>query len=312
MLEAICLKALQKKPDDRYESAMAMIDDLDEIRTESGRSKIVAVASPRKRDAATASPPDNDDEQATEVRVPALTPVGSPNKAHLELPPAQKRNSPAEQIRTVEMAKTPITAGRARRRTVAGLAAASIAGFVLVTVALDRLMPAEKAPPIVAPASSNSVPPAPAPTPEVTVPQLAPRATPSTLESKAKKSGRKRKNKSKRKEMAPPPSAEQAVDVEAPKATAATPAVDKRQRARELHAQASAALRSGNQKKALKRLKAAVALDPLYAPLHRDIGKLYVRRRRLKKGVAHYKRYLALSPNASDAKTYRAIIRQLE
>ena len=77
-----------------------------------------------------------------------------------------------------------------------------------------------------------------------------------------------------------------------------------------MHALASKALRSGDHKGALRQLRAAVALDPGYAPLHRELGKLYMRSRDRKKGVAHFRKYVELAPTASDTKVYREIIRQ--
>ncbi len=310
ILSEVCMRALEKKPEDRFPTAMGMLDALAPVRSESSRSLLPSVES----DAVVTQPdlPATDEHIETKVKTPALTPSTTPNKAHLDLPAAERRASGAEELQTVEMMRLPIEARRKRTRNLLMLGGAALAGFLLVTLALDRIVPTKAPPkaPVVEPVPEASPPPVKRPAspgiPRVVGVRAPTKATP------APKARKKRKKKRRPGASAAPAAANAPPAAAAPVAPKPPPAVKKKDRVRQLHADASAALRAGDQKAALRLLKTAVRIDPGYAPLHRDLGKLYMRQRNRKKGVAHYKRYVKLSPDAADAKAFRTIIRRFE
>jgi len=91
----------------------------------------------------------------------------------------------------------------------------------------------------------------------------------------------------------------------APKPTAA-------ERARELHREGLRLMRQRDLDGALARLAQARRLAPGMAVLHRDMGRIAMRRGQRDAAVGHFRRYLQAAPNASDAVTYRTIIESLK
>ena len=332
LLSEVCLRALAKKPEDRYGSALAVIDALAPMRSDSSRALLPAFsdpgdpgedADPAQGVATQPNLPAASDELQTKRRTPALTPANTPNRAHLELPQAERRPNIADELQTVEIARLPVRQRRRRHQRLALLAGAALAGFVVVTLVLDRFIPAPAGDPArvikptpVAVAAPSQAPPPPlvepptpslpaGPTPRVVGVLAEPARSPARSPARARRAKRSRRKRGKEgtagtmasPEPAPPPPAE-------------PPQETVREQARRMHALASKALRSGDHKGALRQLRAAVALDPGYAPLHRELGKLYMRSRDRKKGVAHFRKYVELAPTASDTKVYREIIRQ--
>lgn len=59
-------------------------------------------------------------------------------------------------------------------------------------------------------------------------------------------------------------------------------------------------------------LERCVALDAQHAGCHRALGALYASTGRPRGALAHYRRYVELAPDASDARAIRAIVERAE
>lgn len=82
--------------------------------------------------------------------------------------------------------------------------------------------------------------------------------------------------------------------------------------ARGVGSEGQQAMVNGKVARAETLLLACVELDPSAANCHRSLGVLYAKKEETKKAIAHYKRYVALAPESSDAERVRRMIQDAE
>lgn len=95
------------------------------------------------------------------------------------------------------------------------------------------------------------------------------------------------------------------------KAPAVAPAVDKTARAKDLHDRAWRAWTNGDASKAVELLQECVKVANL-GKCHRTLGSVYAQIGDTAKSLEHYRKYLAIEPNAPDVARVRDIIRDAE
>ena len=82
-------------------------------------------------------------------------------------------------------------------------------------------------------------------------------------------------------------------------------------KAKELHREGLRLMRQRDLDRALAKLAEALRLAPGMGVLHRDMGRIAMRRGQRDAALKHFRRYLQVAPGASDAVTYRTIIKSL-
>lgn len=81
---------------------------------------------------------------------------------------------------------------------------------------------------------------------------------------------------------------------------------------RKLWADANALYEKKKLEEAIDKVHESLALDPAFGKSHRLLGVVYAELKRNEEAVQHYRRYLQLEPEASDAKDVRQIIEDYE
>jgi len=364
-LEVVALRALEKSVDDRYQTALELMEALEalgegaspaggpeppalrllkeiEDDLDAGRSVVAAakeeaeraeedcptplpatsletpgrIRRPAASDAPTLRRTGPLEPPKRKPPTPSLTPAGEPNRAHLDLPPASRKEG---DVAAWDSAETDVLATRdaiaemqaPRRRRLIGLGVvAAVVGFAVVTALLEVLFsPAGDPPAATEPEVATPAPPAEVRAPGKPSVEVSPLVS-GQPEPKEKRKVRKarRKARSKRAKRLRKAARGKGKTAKAPPKEPEEPAVQSpRARARALLKEAGQLVQDGESKPAIAKLKQAVRLDPKLAEAYRVLGKLYMRSNHAV-GVKYYRRYLKLAPKGPDAATARRIV----
>ena len=341
-LDDVCLRALDRDPAKRFQTAEAMRDELTQVlrhaswaggdgplsrymqSTFAGRIK--ARQHLLRELAATRSPRSDTVERIQQIHEPtgehALPPPPTAIGAHGEVarktpaadasgaPDGAQAVSPSganDAVAVLEVAEPP-----RRRRLAGGIVAALLlaGGAAAAVVALGGGSPPD-------PSSSAAAAPAPTPPPPprmvpvpVPVPIIAPAPAPVPAPPTIAGSGSG---------SAPAPDAHHHHHDHDRVATAPPPgsgsdsaAQPTAETAKSLYKQGLQDFVAGDSAKAIDRFHQALAKDPSYAPAYRGMGMAYERAGDRAHAAAAYKKYLALDPGAADAAQIQARLEGLQ